>query len=268
MFRKVSITLLVISLSVSSVWPAQAAVRPSINRPLVARGLERLPAAAQTIFRETLLNAPAGSSASRPAAIGAASGAVPTPLSKPLVLARVQSAYTPSGLVSGTLTITDPVVNRLPLDELSGAEITVKLAPGVSLVSGPAYLTLSDGSLSFAVGEVGPADGASVAIVVSAPPSPSNLDLGARASASFANQRVSAQTAPARLVSDAYVSFLGQQPEFMFNDVDLLEVAGLVEQDAVRAFALVRDATRWEAYRGSLRGARGTWWSEAGNALD
>ncbi|MCS6910818.1 MAG: hypothetical protein NZM11_09685, partial [Anaerolineales bacterium] len=269
MFQKLITGLLILSLTLSPVHSAQAAA-PALQNTAAptARRLATLPAAMQRVFREAFRNAPTVASMGRASASSVSGTAIPTPLAKPLVLARVQSAYTPSGLVSGTLTITYTVVNRLPLDELSGAEITVKLAPGVSLVSGPAYLTLSDGSLSFAVGEVGPADGASVAIVVSAPASPGNLDLGARASASFANKRVSAQTAPARLVSDAYAPFLGQQPEFMFNDVDLLEVAGLVEQDPVQAFALVRDATRWEAYRGSLRGARGTWWSEAGNALD
>lgn len=265
MSQNIIVSLLVVALAVSPIQPAQARPIPAAKPSLVARGLESLPAAAQTALQDGLLNAPAASSVSRAAATSAA---VPTSLTKPLVVARVQSAYTPGGLVSGTLIITYTVINRLPLDELSGAEVMVKLAPGVTLVSGPAHLTLADGSLSFALGEVGPADGASVAIVVSAPAMSGNLDLGARASASFANQRVMAQTAPARLVSDGYAAFLGQQPEFMFNDVDLLEVAGLVEQDPLRAFDLVRDATRWEAYRGSLRGARGTWWSEAGNALD
>ncbi len=267
MFYKIIVSLLVVSLVLSSAQPAQASVRPVSVAAPAARALEALPAAMQPILREALSPMPAGASA-----LGALASAtathVPTPSARPLVLARVQSAYTPGQLVSGTLIITYTLVNRLPLDMLSGAEVSVKLAPGVDLVSGPAYLTLADGSLSFALGEIGPADGASVSIVVSAPSTPGNLDLGARASASFANQRVSAQTAPARLISDAYAPFLGQQPEFMFNDVDLLEVAGLTEQDPLQAFALVRDATRWEAYRGSLRGARGTWWSEAGNALD
>ncbi|MGQ9905044.1 MAG: transglutaminase domain-containing protein, partial [Anaerolineae bacterium] len=213
---------------------------------------------------------PAGLPATASASSTTATAAtfVPGPESKPLVVARVQSTYTPGGLIDNTLIITYTAINRMPLDRLSGATIDLKLAPGVTLVSGPAYLELPDGTLSFALGEITPADGASVAIVVRTPGTVGQIDAGARASASLANQRVTAQTAPARLVSDAFSAHLGQQPEFMFNDVDLLEVAGLVEQDAARAFALVRDATHWEAYLGSLRGARGTWWSEAGNALD
>jgi hypothetical protein len=264
MFKKLLTGLLVMSLTLSGVRPVNAAA---------AQRESAAPKSAMTLLAETMRTQLGKSLLSdvhsaQTATTAVPSAAVPTPALKPLVLARVQSAYTPSGLVSGTLTITYTAINRLLLDELTGVEIRVKLASGVSLVSGPAYLTLPDGSLSFALGEIGPADGASVAVVVQAPAAVGAIDDGAQASASFANKRVSAQTAPARLVADAFAPYLGQQPEFMFNDLDLLEVAGLVEQDPAQAFALVRDATHWEAYRGSLRGARGTWWSEAGNALD
>jgi hypothetical protein len=264
MFKKLLTGLLVMSLTLSGVRPVNAAA---------AQRESAAPKSAMTLLAETMRTQLGKSLLSdvhsaQTATTAVPSAAVPTPALKPLVLARVQSAYTPSGLVSGTLTITYTAINRLPLDELTGVEIRVKLAPGVSLVSGPAHLTLPDGSLSFALGTLGPSDGASLAIVVQAPAAVGMIDEGARASASFVNKRVSAQTAPARLVADAFAPYLGQQPEFMFNDVDLLEVAGLVEQDPAQAFALVRDATHWEAYRGSLRGARGTWWSEAGNSLD
>jgi hypothetical protein len=264
MFKQVLSYVLALSLVLSGVRPVNAAA---------AQRESAAPKSAMTLLAETMRTQLGKSllsdvQSAQTATTAVPSAAVPTPALKPLVLARVQSAYTPSGLVSGTLTITYTAINRLPLDELTGVEIRVKLASGVSLVSGPAYLTLPDGSLSFALGEIGPSDGASLAIVVQAPAAVGQIDEGARASASFVNKRVSAQTAPARLVADAFAPYLGQQPEFMFNDVDLLEVAGLVEQDPAQAFALVRDATRWEAYRGSLRGARGTWWSEAGNALD
>lgn len=36
----------------------------------------------------------------------------------------------------------------------------------------------------------------------------------------------------------------------------------------MRLFAFVRDEIGYEWYVGSLRGARGTFWSRAGNALD
>ncbi len=263
--RAVVIGLLVCSLTLSLVRPPETTVYAATRGAPAAREAGAL----QQLLRAGLRGEPSVAALSALPLAGLQTSSAPqSTLERPLVIARVQSAYTPSGLVDGRMTITYTVVNRLPLDELGEAEVVVRLAPGVTLVSGPAHLTLADGSLAFAVGEVGPMDGASVSIVVQTSGAVGQVDEGARATATFANQRLTAQTAPARLVGDGYAPFLGQQPEFMFNDIDLLEVAGLAQQDAAQAFALVRDATRWEAYRGSLRGARGTWWSKAGNALD
>ncbi len=54
------------------------------------------------------------------------------------------------------------------------------------------------------------------------------------------------------------------------NAADPLIIAKAAElgNDPQLIFAFVRDEIRFEAYRGSLRGARGTLWSSAGNALD
>jgi hypothetical protein len=167
MFKKLLTGLLVMSLTLSGVRPVNAAV---------AQRESTAPQSATVRLAETL-RAQLGKSllhdvqSAQTATTAVLSAAVPTPALKPLVVARVQSAYTPAGLLSSTLTITYTAINRLPLDELTGAEIRVKLAPGVSLVSGPAHLTLPDGSLSFALGTLGPSDGASVAIVVQAPAS-------------------------------------------------------------------------------------------------
>lgn len=51
-------------------------------------------------------------------------------------------------------------------------------------------------------------------------------------------------------------------------DPELIAKAAELGNDAEQIFAFVRDEVGSEVYRGSLRGARGTLWSEAGNALD
>ncbi|MEZ5504340.1 MAG: transglutaminase domain-containing protein, partial [Halioglobus sp.] len=61
---------------------------------------------------------------------------------------------------------------------------------------------------------------------------------------------------------------LGATPEFSLEDPYLLAVASELGGDANQIFAFVRDEIGFEAYAGSLRGARGTLWSRAGNAVD
>lgn len=52
------------------------------------------------------------------------------------------------------------------------------------------------------------------------------------------------------------------------TDPVIVAQAVALGHDLQRIFAFVRDSIGYEAYLGSLRGARGTLWSQAGNALD
>ncbi|MER2511317.1 MAG: transglutaminase family protein, partial [Nitrosomonas ureae] len=61
---------------------------------------------------------------------------------------------------------------------------------------------------------------------------------------------------------------LASTPEFDLADPYLVEKANELGYDPQRIFAFVRDEIGFESYVGSLRGARGTLWSKAGNALD
>lgn len=61
---------------------------------------------------------------------------------------------------------------------------------------------------------------------------------------------------------------LASTPEFDLADPYLVEKATELGNDPQRIFAFVRDAIGFESYVGSLRGARGALWSNAGNALD
>ena len=61
---------------------------------------------------------------------------------------------------------------------------------------------------------------------------------------------------------------LASTPEFDLADPYLVAKANELGKDPQRIFAFVRDEIGFESYVGSLRGARGALWSNAGNALD
>lgn len=63
-------------------------------------------------------------------------------------------------------------------------------------------------------------------------------------------------------------ALLASTPDANTSDPFIIAKAAELGHDAQRLFAFVRDEIGYESYKGSLRGARGTLWSKAGNALD
>ncbi|WFP48581.1 PKD domain-containing protein [Methylomonas sp. EFPC3] len=70
---------------------------------------------------------------------------------------------------------------------------------------------------------------------------------------------------PPQLAPDDY---LGSTVEANTTDPYITQKATELNHDPALIFAFVRDEIGNEVYKGSLRGARGTLWSKAGNALD
>jgi transglutaminase-like putative cysteine protease len=61
---------------------------------------------------------------------------------------------------------------------------------------------------------------------------------------------------------------LAPTPDADSTDPFIVQKAQELGNNAAQIFAFVRDEIGYESYKGSLRGARGTLWSKAGNALD
>lgn len=80
-------------------------------------------------------------------------------------------------------------------------------------------------------------------------------------------QRRSAADAQVTAQGDA-VGWLDPTVEANFNDRFIQELLDEIGLGVTNAFNFVRDQIGYEAYEGSLRGARGTLWSKAGNSLD
>jgi len=74
------------------------------------------------------------------------------------------------------------------------------------------------------------------------------------------------------LVSEAHAQTpdpnLASTPDANTTDQFIVDKAQELGNDPTAIFAFVRDEIGYESYRGSLRGARGTLWSNAGNAVD
>lgn len=206
------------------------------------------------------------------------------PLPSPISVGRGLSAFTVDALNAGALTITYTVFNAR--DEAVGEPVLVTtLAAGVNLVSASPEAnqpTSTDGRLAFVLPSIPPFGEETVTLTVSVPTGgsgPVTVDDGARAFGNLRTRAVQAAVPPTTLPRT-----LGASADHIACTIDtntacpngpasppdqyVLQKLGEIGCDPVAAFELVRDHIGYESYRGSLRGARGTLWSSAGNALD
>jgi len=177
------------------------------------------------------------------------------------------------------VTITYTVYNE-QADPESGVLLTTTLEPGVTLLSssvtldGTTTAQLPDQSgqnLAWSLQPINGYDRESVAVTVSLPsPTPLQLDSGAHAYATLDAGAVSATTPAATLragnVSDP--SLLASTPDANTTDPYVQEEAAALDYDPTQIFNFLHTQIGYNSYLGSVRGARGTLWSNAGNALD
>ena len=189
------------------------------------------------------------------------------------------------------VTITYTVYNE-QADPETGVLLTTTLEPGVTFLSssvtldGTTTTQLPDQSgqnLAWSLAPIQGYDRESVAVTVSlATPIPLQLDTGASAYAMLDAGAVSASTPAATLragnvPTDSSGNSLLAPPldptdplaaGSDANDPFIQEEAAKLSYDPTQIFDFLHTQIGYNSYTGSLRGARGTLWSSAGNALD
>jgi transglutaminase-like putative cysteine protease len=187
----------------------------------------------------------------------------------PIVVGRTPSAFTVDGIRNNQLTITYSVYNPRDQD-VAGIRLTTTLGPGASFAGATARPDGDGEELAWSLGALPAFGRASVAVTVGlADPIPPLLDTGARAFGTTADGAVSDAAPPATIRTGSVApELLAATLDADAADPSAQEKAAELDYDPQRILAYLRDRVGYESHRGSLRGARGTLWSGAGNALD
>jgi hypothetical protein len=213
----------------------------------------------------------------------------------PLTLSRAQSTYQAGGTAVITYTLRNTLAPTIRPEAAPGATITDTLAaisatdfaadpntvrgahlalqlthPQTGFVAANRPADQSGSSLAFNLGDVPPLGAASLVITLTLPASAADfvdLDSGAAAYGSWRGIGVSAVTGPIRLAPNGFAQWLVCTPDANCADDYVSRKAAELGHDPLAIFEFVR-GLGYESYSGSLRGARGTLWSEAGNGID
>ena len=219
----------------------------------------------------------------------------PDVLAQPLTIARAQSTYQATGtaVVTYTLrntlpptirpaaepgaTITDTVAAISATDfaadpnNLRGTQLTLQLTNAQTQFLAASQPADQNGSnLTFNLGDIPPLSAASLVLTLTIPSSAADfvdLDAGAAAYSSWRGVGITTATSPIRLAPDGFAQWLVCTPDANCNDSYVNRKAAELGHDPLAIFEFVR-SLGYESYQGSLRGARGTLWSEAGNGID
>lgn len=186
-----------------------------------------------------------------------------------IVLGRTLSAYTIGGIQNNQETITLTVYNEQS-KPVTGVLLTDTLEPGVTLANASQSPDQSGQDLAWSLGTINGFDRASITLTVSLPdPIPLQLDAGAQAFATLDAGMV-ANSTPAAVLRPGSVdaSLLASTPDANITDPFIQEEAAALSYNAQNIFNFLHNNIGYNSYLGSVRGARGTLWSSAGNALD
>lgn len=186
-----------------------------------------------------------------------------------LVVGRALSTWTASGVVGNALTITYSVYNQ-QAEELRGVSLFTTLQPGVSFANSSQAPIRNGQQLTWTIGALPGFSRASIDVTVSlANPNGAPIDNGVQALATLAGGVVGDNAPPVALrTGNIAPALLASTIDATATDPFIQEQAAKLDYDASRIFAYLRDDVGYESYVGSLRGARGTLWSSAGNSLD
>jgi uncharacterized membrane protein len=186
-----------------------------------------------------------------------------------LVLGRVASADTTTNLTGSTIDVTYTIYNQRDVP-LTAASIETTLASGVSITQSSLTSSATTGLVSWSVGNIPAFGRASVTATLSLPSmTTTTIDSGSRAMAAI-DAGISTDTAPAIVLSNRLIpiEYLAATPDADRRDVVVQEQAARLDYDPTKIIDYLRNDVGYHAYSGSLRGARGTIWTNAANALD
>jgi hypothetical protein len=222
----------------------------------------------------------------------------PPSLTNPISVSRMQSAYTHADAISNTLVITFTLTNNQPPANIpdipEGATVTdtVEAVSAIDFDNNPntihnvlladrllpanaafhAASPLPDrngDTLAWNLGDIPPLGSVTATLTVQLPGSGEfvDLDTGVTAWGMLQGRVVTASTAPASLAPDDMAEWLIWTVDADYYDEYMVQKAAELGNNWQQIFAYVR-SLGYESYKGSLRGTRGTLWSEAGNSLD
>ena len=187
-----------------------------------------------------------------------------------LVVGRTLSSYFVGDVQNNQETITYTVYNPSS-DPATGVLLTTTLEPGVTFASASQQTDQSGQNLAWSVGTIAGLGRASVTLTVTlATPTPTQLDTGAQAYA-FLDGAATTGATPAATLSTATppdASLLDSTPDANTADPYIQEAAAKLDYNSQNIFNFLHIGIAYNDYAGSMRGARGTLWSQAGNALD
>jgi uncharacterized membrane protein/sugar lactone lactonase YvrE len=186
-----------------------------------------------------------------------------------IVVGRTLSTYFTGGIQNNQITITCTVYNEQANPE-TGVLLTDSLQPGVTLQSASQQPDQSGQNLAWSLGTINGFDRASVTVTLGLPStSPLQIDTGAKAFATLDGAAVSNST-PAATLRQGNVdpSLLASTPDANITDPFIQEEAAKLNFDPQLIFNFLHNDVGYNSYTGSVRGARGTLWSSAGNSLD
>ncbi len=186
-----------------------------------------------------------------------------------ILVGRTLSAYSSNDVQNNQLKLTYSVYNQreIPIDAVRLADT---LKPGVTFVEGSQSPTQNGQDLTWSLGTIPAYGRASVEITVSlAAGGLLQLDEGAHVFGIVDATNITDDAPPAMLRSSPIiVEQLSSTPDANATDPVIQEKAAELNYDPASIFAYLRDEVGYESYVGSLRGARGALWSDAGNSLD
>ncbi|HTQ37661.1 MAG TPA: transglutaminase domain-containing protein [Pirellulales bacterium] len=187
-----------------------------------------------------------------------------------LVVGRTLSSYFAGDVQNQQETLTFTVYNQ-QADPIAGVSLTDTLESGVTFSSASIVPNQSGQNLAWSLGTINGFESASVTVIVSLANSiPLQLDTGAQASGTLDAAAVSNSTPAATLRSGSLAdpALLASTLDANTTDPYIQEEAAALNYDPQQIFNFLQTNIGYESYVGSLRGARGTLWSNAGDSLD